>query len=627
MKKTEFMEKALEKFGETDYDFSLVPEEFLSKDKITVICPRHGEVSNDAFHHLKNQSLCRRDKVSKSLFSPSDVVEKFLTRAKEVYGEDDTYDYSRVVFTGNLKDNVEIGCKICENWFSRRASWHTSENHRCGFCTGRLETRDSFIVKAVSIHGESYDYSKVEYKGTFEPVELFCKKHGTWFWVMPSRHLTNEQGCPTCSAEKKQLNKAGIFDGSKTIQEHFLERAGIIHGVRYDYSKVEYGRNNKVPIIITCRNPEHGDFMQSPGEHLQGKGCAKCQGIGVVDTDIFIEQATAVHGNRYLYHKVDYSTSKGKVEIVCQEHGSFLQSRDCHIGRAQGCPNCYTVQSKAELELIAFIEELGFKVEQSAKVLNGKHIDVYIPEKKLGIEYNGLFWHSETYGGKRRSYHLSKTLVAEALGIDLIHIFEDEWHLKKDIVKGMLKSKLGKSDKGIGARKTTVKEILGKAALEFLDKHHLQGRCSVPEYCYGLFEGDELVSVLVLTVANVGPGEIEIIRFASSKSVVGGFSKLLAYFIQTHAEEFSSIVSFSDRRWSQGNLYLQSGFTKEKNTRPSYWWCKSHYKRINRRSCQKSKLASMLPNFDPELTEAENCISHNMYKVWDCGLTKWRLNL
>ena len=193
-------------------------------------------------------------------------------------------------------------------------------------------TQQEFIERAKEVHGNKYDYSKVEYKNSTIKVCIICPKHGE-FWQVPYSHL-NGNGCRKCKYDEYKEKR------SKTLEE-FINNARQIHGDKYDYSKVEY-KNNRTKICIIC--PEHGEFWQTPHNHLKGQGCMKCklkeQGKRLkYTTEKFIEKAYKVHGNKYDYSKVNYIDSHTKVCIICPEHGEFWQKPDNHLN-GWGCKKC-----------------------------------------------------------------------------------------------------------------------------------------------------------------------------------------------------------------------------------------------------------------------------------------------
>lgn len=275
--------------------------------------------------------------------------------------------------------------------------------------------------------------------------------------------------------------------------------------------------------------------------------------------------------------------------------------------------------SKGETEISDFISSYGFNVEKNTCNLIGKEIDIYIPDKKIAIEYNGLYWHSETF--KDKNYHLRKTMDCENQNIKLIHIFEDEWQNKQDICKSRILNILGLTENRIYARKCVIKQVDNKTSTKFLNDNHIQGNC-ISKYAFGLYFNDELVSLMSFSSLRKSlgykssKGVFELIRFCNklNTTVIGGANKLLKHFIKTiHPIK---IISYADRRWSNGNLYEKLNFNFVKNTSPNYFYVMKH-KRVHRFNFRKSKLIEM--GMDKNKTEHQIMLEHKIPRIYDCG--------
>lgn len=266
-----------------------------------------------------------------------------------------------------------------------------------------------------------------------------------------------------------------------------------------------------------------------------------------------------------------------------------------NIQSGKQCPNCeYTFgkpTSKMERELATFIKDLGFEVyENTKRTIPPQELDLYIPEKRIAIELNGLYWHSDDK--KDKQYHLYKTKECENNNIKLIHIFEDEWMYKRNIVLNRIKQILNcQNSKRINARDCYIEEIDSKTKNNFLEEFHIQGRdASVIKL--GAFYNDELVSVMTFSHGSISKGSRseeniwELNRFCSSYNyhIPGIASKLLEHFKRNY--NWKKIFSYADRRWSQGNLYKQLGFREIHKTKPNYWYV-DRYKRIHRFNLRK----------------------------------------
>lgn len=286
------------------------------------------------------------------------------------------------------------------------------------------------------------------------------------------------------------------------------------------------------------------------------------------------------------------------------------------------CPVCYPPVSgfsNEEHDVLNFIKRIynGQIIENTRKVIPPLELDMWIPEKNIAIEYDGSYWHSDVKG-KGKLYHLNKTETCEKLGIHLIHIFEDEWNNKKEIVQDRIKSIFGLYQSRIFARKCIIRQISASDEKNFLEQNHLQGY-AVSSIGYGLFHEGSMVAVMTFCKPRFNNHyDWELLRFscAIGVRVVGGASKLLSYF---RARNTGSIITYADRRYSNGNLYETLGFTRIGVTDPNYCYMKNR-KRLSRYECQKHKLSHVLGDgFDPNLSENENMQINGWNRVYDCG--------
>lgn len=190
-------------------------------------------------------------------------------------------------------------------------------------------TTEEFIERAKEIHGDTYDYSLVDYVNNRTKVKIICKKHGE-FSQKASTHLISS-GCPKCSTEDRKIKIK-----EKYTTEWFISNAKLFHGDAYIYDNVKY-IDCDTNVEIICR--KHGKFFQVPSSHLRGCGCVKCFGKKTLTTELFIEKAIEKHGNTYNYDSVVYKHNKINVEIVCKTHGPFWQKPSLHL-QGKGCPKC-----------------------------------------------------------------------------------------------------------------------------------------------------------------------------------------------------------------------------------------------------------------------------------------------
>jgi hypothetical protein len=427
----QFIEEAKLIHGDK-YDYSKI-NYTSNKYKVVIICKIHGEFEQIPQNHLRG-SICYNCSGKYKL-----TTKEFIKKAQSIHGN--TYDYSKVNYISALK-KVIIICKI-HGEFEQIPRNHLSGSI-CHKCSGKYQpTTKEFIEKAQLIHGDKYDYSKIEYVNNHTKIKIICKEHSE-FEQTPNAHLLG-QGCSICGIIKGSLIR------TSTTKE-FIKNAQLIHGDKYDYSKIEYV-NNHTKIKIICK--EHNKFEQTPNAHLLGQGCRKCQysnnsKIFRTSQEEFIQKAKLIHGDKYDYSKVKYITCKEKVIIICKKHGEFEQTPNSHIGiQKQGCPKC-NLQfhiSKKQIQWLEFISKMYNITIQHGE--NGEEFkipntrfkaDGFCKETNTIYEFHGDYWHGnpniyepndETYFGKTFGELYEKTLKREQqiknMGFNLITMWESDW--------------------------------------------------------------------------------------------------------------------------------------------------------------------------------------------------------
>jgi hypothetical protein len=296
----------------------------------------------------------------------------------------------------------------------------------------------------------------------------------------------------------------------------------------------------------------------------------------------------------------------------CKETFANLKMRELNI-------KYKSRRSKYDFELSKLINN---SIINNRQIIKPFELDVYSEEHSFAIEYNGLRWHSYNELNKEKpNYHLNKTELCEAQGIQLYHIFENEWldPIKKDIWTSKIKGKQS-LHKRIFARKCTIQEVQTKEAKKFLEENHLQGY-SNSSIKIGLYYENELVAIATFAKPRFSKQyEYELIRLASKKyfTVVGAAGKLIKHFERIYKPK--SLISYANRRWSLGNVYEKLGFEFSHNSKPNYFYFKEGSLELeSRNKFQKHKLKSILETFNEELTETENMYNNGYRKIYDCG--------
>jgi len=483
-----------------------------------------------------------------------------------------------------------------------------------------------------------YDYepARLHFINSSTPVPIWCNRHKVFFNQTPKSHKTG-RGCAKCGNEQSR--------GPNYSTEEWIKKAKKIHWDYklnqsiYTYHNTIYNGSHNI-LKIECR--EHGEFEQRAYSHLNGNnGCPECTKkllrlpriANGKDHDEKTEWLLRIPDwlkEKNTYDKVDFKSMSHKVVVTCKKpaHGDFLVTPKNHSLNTSGCPKCSHNTSKAEEEIRMYIKSLGFTANPNkCDIIKPRYIDILVETQKLAIEYHGIHWHSEIFGKKNRNYHLEKLEACNAAGYKLISIFENEWIQKREIVKSRLRYILGKHQRGYGARLLQIKNIDFPTSRDFLNLYHLQGYTSQMPWRYGAYHNDELVAVMTFCRPRVNMGRRngypELVRFATDgRNHAGVGSRLFSTYIKEHKPD--GIISYSDRRWSDGGFYKTIGFNHISTSAPNYYYHRGYgtSKLENRFKFQKAKLVKKY-GADPSKTEWEIMQNMGYDRIWDCGTDKW----
>lgn len=458
----------------------------------------------------------------------------------------------------------------------------------------------AWVKQARDTHGDAYGYAEVEYVGYACKVRITCPVHGV-FEQQENNHR-NGNGCPKCGVAARAAARAHTFDS-------FVSAAKDRHGDKYEYPTQPMA-NSRSMVRLIC--PAHGDFSIRAYSHLNGQGCRACgyetngkrSQIGLSE---FLRRARAVHGDTYEYLS-GLSGLHCNMRIACPIHGEFSQTPHNHLAGA-GCPRCVGKISRGETEVADFIRSLGLEVVTSDRtVIAPFEVDVHVPSLRVGVEYNGVWFHrDDLVGNKTRR----KWEAAAKAGITLVQIFEDEWRDKRQQVEARLRAILGCSDRSF-ARQCDVVTVAPRRASEFLGKWHTQGVGPSTVSAYGLERSGELLALATFGKGRFRNSGWELLRFCSIGRVAGAVSRLVAAF--SRANPGVDVVSYADLRWGNGDGYKSAGFTFVGVTEPDYWWADSSGNRHSRYSMQKRPQG---------VTEREFAAQKKLFRVSGVGHKKW----
>ena len=412
-----------------------------------------------------------------------------------------------------------------------------------------MYNREQIIEKFRNVHGNKYDYSKVEYITMHDKVCIICPEHGD-FYQEPRSHVKG-QGCPICGNIKRAKSKTDSL-------EEFIEKAKKKHGLKYEYSEVNYV-NNLTKIKVNC--DKHGAFLIRPDMLLQGHGCPECK-------------------------KETLSLRHKRINGILSQIMSFIQSIDNIIE--------YNVIDNN----MVFYPRYSIAI----RVLEiSKDNEMKYPNRKYHVQYN------ESY---------------EERNEQIIQIYDDEWINKQEICKSRLRNIFGKSELKIYARKCKIKEIDNKTGKLFCNQNHIQGGVNSLINLGLFYEDTLIAVMTFGNLRkNLGSkkqeGSFELLRFCtkSNLNIVGGASKLFHFFIKNYKPLV--VLSYADRRWSVGNVYTLMGFNYIKKTEPNYFYIIDNVRK-NRFSFRKDVLIKKY-GCSPSDTEHNFCKSQGWYRIYDCG--------
>lgn len=600
-------------------------EEAGSKTLVTLTCEKHGDTVREARlvvgKYGRGCKGCISDAVVKQPSKKLTTVEGFKVKVARLEIKEDVLFET---FTG-LTAQVKLQC-IKHGIVSVRADSLLRKKAGCPECakeSARLKLRipvAEAIERARAVHGDTYTYVEKSYSGIDSKMQIVCKEHGEFSQYLSS-HIKQKAGCPECAVGRARW-------GLRVSFTEFVHRARAVHGDRYGYSEDGY-RGNISDATIMCK--DHGEFKQSVSNHLAGKGCKACgvrqrSSTQTLPYKEFVARASEAHSDRYSYIESSYTNVASKVSVVCSEHGTFSVIASNHLKARVGCPKCVGRVSTGEKELAEFVTSL-LHAEKSVKYQGAKEFDIYIPSKKLAIEYDGLPWHSTKY--KTPTEQVRKAKDADELGVELIRVFEHEWLLRRKQVESLILARLGASKERLYARKCNIVKVTNSEARVFHNENHIQGWSRNSGEHIGLeFEG-KLAALMTFTKnlssRKAEEGVHELVRFSSSVQVVGGASKLLKSYI----EEFSplKVLSYSDKRLFSGRLYERLGFEKVHDVAPSYSYWKDGTLELKHKALFKRENLEKLfgDKFAPEKTEKENCEANGYFQVYDDGKVRWEL--
>ena len=566
-------------------------------------------------------------------------------------------DYFQKEIEGKTGGEDFMGvCKTCKI----PTKFHSISRGYVRFCSHTCAVADKTVAKkrndgTIAAMMEKYGVSNPgQIPGHNEKVKQTCiERYGDANYVNPEK------------AKRTTIERYGAEHYTQTdeykeaVKETSMREYGVEHFTK--------AKSVKEKVRATNRKKYGYDYsLQSPEVRKRGLATIVANGGWSLQRPELLKSIMLKHKQGFdkklsvfEFNNVELLDVEKRLFKCLRCKKEFIKDKD--IGLAKGnpqkfprCLDCYPIHTlnKCSLfhqEVLGYLINtlnipLGNIIENDKSVLktSNKELDLYIPSKKIAFELNGNIWHTEVYGGKTPSYHLNKTETCESQGIRLVHMFEDEWIVNKELVKEKIAYLLdaASSKQSVHARKCSIKSVIASVANEFLEKNHLQGGETGSSIRLGAFHEEENRDVLVAVMTFGQPrsfmggkkevGSWELVRFATDVDVriPGIGSKLFSHFVKTHTP--NNVFSYADRRWSTNiipNVYDRLGFTMTSKTKPNYFYVhpnKKNYKlRENRYGYRKTRLAKLFPDYDASKTEWENMKDRGYDKIWDCGTLKY----
>lgn len=528
------------------------------------------------------------------------------------------------VYSRNIKklkslgfDNIKIGDNVLVDISLLPPNSHTTINVKCDVCQEKKQISYKEYNKSLKSGGYYACSSKCAFN---KNKQTNIKKYGV-------EHISQSKLIQKKVKETnlKNYGVENVFQNKeiqKKIKHTFIEKYDVDNPSKYNDFKIKkketnlkkYGNENFVLSEYFYNNVNY--FKN-------------------VDNIKYIETIKTKFLNNYNLTLIDIykSNNQNVYKLKCDNGHNHIF--DCESDMLSHriryntilCTICNPKNSYSksglEIKILNFIKKYYNSNIIENHRINGKEIDIYLPDLKIGFEINGIWWHNEL--NVPMNYHKDKKDICLKNNINLFFIYEDEWEHKQNIVKSMILHKIGKTTKKYYARKCNIKKITNKESLLFLDHNHIQGRVNA-SINLGLFYENKLISIMTFNKRRLGIGKIsdkkeyELVRYCTllNNMVIGGANKLFNFFINNY--DYNSIISFANYDYSNGDIYYKLGFELTEKQKPNYYYVYDK-KRKHRFMFRKDKLVK--DGFDPNKSAHDIMLERKIYRIYNSGVLKF----
>lgn len=544
----------------------------------------------------------------------NELIEDYTLNGYGIYDVCSKYHIGKIKAKAILAANsIELkkkgGQKFSDDEFIVKDFKEEKYKFHEGYCYEVFDDKTSFKTKDIkNKSGILTTYIKNEYSiptPTLYDRRMYYMRTGNYWWeqwlsVRELKVVENKK-CPYCEWETTDVeNKSGAFEVHLIAKHHISKN---------DYLKEHPEDRAYFQLVNGTLNLQ---METDENKFVECKICGKK-----------LRRITDIHLKKHGITKLEYMDRFNLSGTTCNDLHKIMSK----IATETNINMIRDFSSHQEKEIKEYVESLGFECYTDRKILKGKELDIFIPSKKIAIEFNGNMWHSEKFG-KDRMYHLDKLIECNKNDVKLLQIFEDEFEEHKEIVFSKIKHILGSEGENsvkIPGRKCEMRKIEKETAEKFLDENHIQGFVNSTIHIGAYYKG-ELVAVM--SFLNENRGNWNLTRFASKKDTImqGVAGKLFKHFINEYNPLY--VKSFADRRWTINgfnNLYTKLGFALDEVLKPEYRYYNpsvDRYKRFHKFGFRKTVLHKKY-GLPMHMTETEMATALGYVRIWDCGLFKY----